>query len=115
MAGIASTFAQAGACHDPMSTTDISIFLTKCYETLPAGQANRTSDLLDRDKKSLPGSIPIDSTPWVSNAPQEATLERFAACFEGLEDPRSGNAALHDFPLNTLASMPSGLSGALTR
>ena len=51
MAGIASTFAQAGACHDPMSTTDISIFLTKCYETLPAGQANRTSDLLDRDKK----------------------------------------------------------------
>jgi hypothetical protein len=25
MAGIASTFAQAGACHDPMSTTDINI------------------------------------------------------------------------------------------
>jgi hypothetical protein len=24
-------------------------------------------------------------------------VDRFAACFEGLEDPRSGNAALHDF------------------
>jgi hypothetical protein len=24
-------------------------------------------------------------------------LDRFAACFEGLEDPRSDNAALHDF------------------
>lgn len=24
-------------------------------------------------------------------------MDRFAACFEGLEDPRSGNAALHDF------------------
>jgi predicted transposase YbfD/YdcC len=25
------------------------------------------------------------------------TLEQFGACWEGLEDPRSGNAALHDF------------------
>lgn len=25
------------------------------------------------------------------------TLEQFASCWEGLEDPRSGNAALHDF------------------
>ncbi len=24
-------------------------------------------------------------------------LDEFAACWEGLEDPRSGNAALHDF------------------
>jgi hypothetical protein len=38
MAGIASTFAQAGACHHPMSTIDMSGFLTRCYETLPAGR-----------------------------------------------------------------------------
>ena len=25
------------------------------------------------------------------------TLEQFASCWEGLEDPRSGNAGLHDF------------------
>ena len=27
----------------------------------------------------------------------EETLEQFSACWEGLEDPRSGNAGLHDF------------------
>jgi predicted transposase YbfD/YdcC len=29
--------------------------------------------------------------------PSEETLEQFGACWEGLEDPRRGNAALHDF------------------
>ena len=29
--------------------------------------------------------------------PSKETLEQFGACWEGLEDPRSGNAALHDF------------------
>jgi len=24
-------------------------------------------------------------------------LDQFIACFEGLEDPRTGNAGLHDF------------------
>src|SRR5580704_14172424 len=33
----------------------------------------------------------------MSNTPGRPTLDRFAACFEDLEDPRSGNAALHDF------------------
>ena len=27
----------------------------------------------------------------------EETLEQFSSCWEGLEDPRSGNASLHDF------------------
>ena len=27
----------------------------------------------------------------------EETLEQFASCWEGLEDPRTGNATLHDF------------------
>src|SRR5277367_3531613 len=29
--------------------------------------------------------------------PRETTLDQFAECWEELEDPRSGNAALHDF------------------
>ena len=29
--------------------------------------------------------------------PSKETLEQFGACWEGLEDPRSGNAALHEF------------------
>jgi hypothetical protein len=29
--------------------------------------------------------------------PSKETLEQFGACWEGLGDPRSGNAALHDF------------------
>jgi predicted transposase YbfD/YdcC len=33
----------------------------------------------------------------VCNPPWEDAVERFVACWEGLEDPRSGNAALHDF------------------
>jgi hypothetical protein len=28
---------------------------------------------------------------------RKETLEQFGSCWEGLEDPRSGNAALHDF------------------
>ena len=28
---------------------------------------------------------------------RQETLEQFGACWEGLEDPRCGNAALHDF------------------
>jgi hypothetical protein len=28
---------------------------------------------------------------------EKETLEQFGSCWEGLEDPRSGNAALHDF------------------
>jgi predicted transposase YbfD/YdcC len=29
--------------------------------------------------------------------PSQETLEQFGSCWEGLEDPRNGNAALHDF------------------
>ena len=28
---------------------------------------------------------------------RKETLQQFASCWEGLEDPRRGNAALHDF------------------
>jgi predicted transposase YbfD/YdcC len=45
----------------------------------------------------LPDSILTDSTPLGVKRAWEVTLDRFAACFEDLEDPRSGNAALHDF------------------
>jgi len=33
----------------------------------------------------------------VKNTPGEDALDQFAACWEGLDDPRSGNAGLHDF------------------
>src|SRR3954470_24354321 len=38
-------------------------------------------------------------------------LDRFAACFEGLEDPRSGNAALHDFPTLLIIALCTVLCG----
>jgi len=33
----------------------------------------------------------VQSTPW------ESTVDQFLACWEGLEDPRTGNAGLHNF------------------
>jgi predicted transposase YbfD/YdcC len=41
----------------------------------------------------------------------EATLDRFAACFEDLEDPRSGNAALHDFHALLIIALCTVLCG----
>jgi predicted transposase YbfD/YdcC len=45
----------------------------------------------------LPGSELMDSTPRRGNPLWEDGLDQFAACWEGLEDPRTGNAGLHDF------------------
>ena len=45
----------------------------------------------------MPGSELMDSTPRRANTLWEDGLEQFAACWEGLEDPRTGNAGLHDF------------------
>src|SRR5271166_5894382 len=42
----------------------------------------------------LPGSGRIDSTPWCCS--QGAAMDGFTACFEGLDDPRTGNAGRHD-------------------
>src|ERR1700686_3937972 len=39
----------------------------------------------------------MDSTPRRANTLREDGLDQFAACWEGLEDPRTGNAGLHDF------------------
>src|SRR5271166_3379376 len=39
----------------------------------------------------------MDSTLASRNCRGEARLDRFIACFEELDDPRTGNAALHDF------------------
>jgi DDE_Tnp_1-associated/Transposase DDE domain len=38
-------------------------------------------------------------------------LDGFVACFEGLEDPRSGNAALHDFHELLIIALCAVLSG----
>jgi predicted transposase YbfD/YdcC len=45
----------------------------------------------------LPGSGEIDSTHWCVSHAVGSVLEEFAACWEGLEDPRTGNAGLHAF------------------
>jgi DDE_Tnp_1-associated len=45
----------------------------------------------------LLGSILIDSTSLGVNHAREAKLDRLAARFEDLDDPSSGNAALHNF------------------
>src|SRR3954454_16337694 len=54
---------------------------------------------------------PHDSTPVVPNTTRETTMERFAACFEGLDDPRSGNAALHDFHTLLIIALCTVLCG----
>jgi hypothetical protein len=38
-------------------------------------------------------------------------VDQFAACFEGLEDPRSGNAALHDFHALLIIALCTTLCG----
>lgn len=54
----------------------------------------------------------MDSTlSGVKPTPREAILERFAACFEDLEDPRSGNAALHDFHTLLIIALCTVLCG----
>ena len=45
----------------------------------------------------MPGSERMDFTPRRANTLWEEGLDQFAACWEGLEDPRTGNAGLHDF------------------
>ena len=42
---------------------------------------------------------------------REARLDEFIACFEGLEDPRSGIAALHDFDELLIIALCAVLSG----
>jgi hypothetical protein len=48
-------------------------------------------------KRCLPDSDAIASTPRELQWAGETVLDQFVACFEGLEDPRTGNAGLHDF------------------
>jgi hypothetical protein len=41
----------------------------------------------------------------------EDALEAFAACWEGLEDPRTGNACLHDFYERLMIALCTVLCG----
>jgi hypothetical protein len=41
----------------------------------------------------------------------EIMLDRFVACWEGLEDPRTGNAGLHDFHELLMIALCAVLSG----
>ncbi len=74
-------------------------------------QGNRIWKLVDSriiacpiwDKSILPVGV--------GNAAREAALDRFIACWEGLEDPRTGNAALYDFPELLIMALCAVLSG----
>ena len=46
---------------------------------------------------SCAAPIRPNSKHWRVTARLEDALEEFGACWEGLEDPRTGNAALHEF------------------
>jgi predicted transposase YbfD/YdcC len=52
----------------------------------------------------------MDSTPGMLQSP-EAALDQFVACFAELEDPRTGNAALHDFHELLVIALCTVLSG----
>ena len=60
-------------------------------------QGNRTWNFLDMRIGACPIRSVIDSTSGMPQLPEEAALDQFVACLEGLKDPRTGNAGLHDF------------------
>src|SRR3979409_381282 len=53
----------------------------------------------------------MDSTFGRPQLPQEARLDQFIACFEGLKDPRTGNAGLHDLHELLVIALCTVLSG----
>jgi hypothetical protein len=52
----------------------------------------------------------MDSTLGMPQLP-EAALDQFIACFEGLKDPRTGNAGLHDLHELLMIALCTVLSG----
>ena len=55
----------------------------------------------------LKGILPVS----VRNTRFEGALDQFAAFWEGLEDPRTGNAGLHDFQELLLIALCAVLCG----
>ena len=63
----------------------------------------------------MPDSDGIGSTLGRAKQPWESALDRFEAAWEGLDDPRTGNAGLHDFYellMIALCAVLSGCQGA---
>ena len=63
--------------------------------------------------RRLPDSEAIDSTSGGAQPP-EAGLDQFIACFEGLKDPRTGNAGLHDLHELLMIALCTVLCGGQT-
>ncbi len=59
----------------------------------------------------MPDSEAVDSTVGIPIT--GAALDQFVACFEGLEDPRTGNAALHDLHELLFIALCTVLSGGV--
>src|ERR1700690_4322282 len=53
----------------------------------------------------------MDSTSGMPQASEETALDQFVTCFEGLEDPRTGNAGLHDYHEMLVIALCTVLSG----
>ena len=59
----------------------------------------------------MPDSDLIGFTCWVKNTPREDALDQFVGRWGDVEDPRSGNAALHDFHELLMIALCAVLSG----
>jgi hypothetical protein len=66
---------------------------------------------LTRADRCLPDSGVIDSTCWRETPGGRVMLDEFVARWEGLEDPRTGNAGLHDFHELLMIALCAVLSG----
>jgi len=53
----------------------------------------------------------MDSNNGVLQTLEVAVLDQFVACFEGLKDPRTGNAGLHDLHELLVIALRTVLSG----
>src|SRR5580658_10347876 len=77
----------------------------------PCPQGNRTSKSLNRRIGACAiwawSTLPIG----VQNTRWESDLDQFVACWEGLEDPRTGNAGLHDYHEMLVIALCTVLSG----
>ena len=59
----------------------------------------------------MPDSDAMESTSGIAQPPEETRLDQFVACFEGLKDPRTGNAGLHDLHELLVIALCTVLSG----
>ena len=68
-----------------------------CKRSTPGAQGNRIWNLRCTSGDTYVKWFVVRFLVGRFDLSNQETLEQFSACWEGLEDPRSGNAGLHDF------------------